>query len=270
MMTTVVIVDDEMIGRRSLRESCERLETVRIVGEFADSESALQSIRSNPPDILFLDIKIDAMTGLDIARSLEPASAPSIVFVTAYDQYAIEAFDLSAADYLVKPFDEMRFRRSFARACERRAMADSGRRLASISEALTRLSQRPGFEVTGDVRLLAESTNGRLRVVEAADIEMAEADRNYVRLSVGGESLTLRGTLQQVEASLKHEAMLRISRSCIVNTKHVREISRMHRGDFILVTKCGRTVTCSVGYRDAVRRYWEQLRLPHLPQGNTP
>jgi len=269
MLTTVVIVDDELIGRRSLREACARLGTVQIVGEFADSESALQAIRSNPPDIVFLDIKIDAMTGLDIARSLDSPNAPSIVFVTAYDQYAIEAFDLSAADYLVKPFDEMRFRRSFARACDRRAMADSGRRLASISEALGRLSQRPGFEVPG-VRLLAESVNGRLRVVEAADIEIAEADRNYVRLSVGGESLTIRGTLLQLEASLKNEAMLRISRSCIVNTKHVREISRMHRGDFILVTKCGRTVTCSVGYRDAVRRYWEQLRLPHVPQANVP
>src|SRR5215469_6299401 len=171
MLTTVVIVDDELIGRRSLREACARLGTVQIVGEFADSESALQAIRSNPPDIVFLDIKIDAMTGLDIARSLDSPNAPSIVFVTAYDQYAIEAFDLSAADYLVKPFDEMRFRRSFARACERRAMADSGRRLESISEALTRLSQRPGFDASGVVRLLAESANGRLRVVEAADIE---------------------------------------------------------------------------------------------------
>lgn len=270
MMTTVIIVDDEMIGRRSLRESCERLGNVQIVAEFADSASALQAIRSNPPDIVFLDIKIDAMTGLDIARSLDSPGAPSIVFVTAYDQYAIEAFDLSAADYLVKPFDEMRFRRSFVRACERRALADSGRRLASISDALTRLAQRPGFEETGVVRLLAESTNGRLRVVEAAEIEIVEADRNYVRLSVGGESLTIRGTLQQVEASLKHEAMLRISRSCIVNTKHVREISRMHRGDFILVTKCGRTVTCSVGYRDTVRRYWEQLRLPHTSERKAP
>ena len=270
MMTTVVIVDDEMIARRSLRESCERLGTVQIVGEFSDSGSALAAIRASPPDIVFLDIKIDAMTGLDIARALDSRGAPSIVFVTAYDQYAIEAFDLSAADYLVKPFDEMRFRRSFVRACERRALADSDRRLASISAALARLSQRPGSEASGTVRLLAESTNGRLRVVEAPDIELAEADRNYVRLSVGGESLTLRATLQQVEAFLRHEAMLRISRSCIVNTKHVREISRMHRGDFILVTKCGRTVTCSVGYRDAVRSYWEQLRLPHAAQRNTP
>ena len=264
MTTTVVIVDDEVAGRRALRDCCERLGTVQIVGEFADSESALGAIRKDPPDIVFLDIKLDAMTGLDIARSLDPDSAPSIVFVTAYDQYAIEAFDLSAADYLLKPVDEMRLRRSFVRACERRASIASDRRLASLSDLLERLAQRPRAE-TDAPRLLAETANGRMRVVEARDIETAEADRNYVQLGVGSESLTIRATLQLLEASLKDEAMLRISRSCLVNTRHVREISRTHRGDLILVTKSGRTVTCSAGYREAVRRYWEQLRLPRPP-----
>jgi two-component system LytT family response regulator len=269
MMTTAIIVDDEVAGRRSIRDCCERLGTVQIVGEFADSESTLAAIRASPPDIVFLDIKIDEMTGLDIARALDPQCAPSIVFVTAYDQYAIQAFDLSAADYLLKPFDEARFRRSFARALDRRALLDSNRRLTSIAELLTRLSQRPRLDTAG-ARLLAEGLNGRMRVVEAAEIEVAEADRNYVRLSVGSELLSIRATLQQLEASLKDEPMLRISRSCIVNTKHVREISRTPRGDLILVTKSGRTVTCSAGYREVVRRYWEHLRLPQPPQGEAP
>src|SRR5215471_13093905 len=116
----VMIVDDEPAARRTLRECCLRCPDLRIIGEYGDSRSALEAIRTQPPHLLFLDIQIDSMNGVGIARALDPEKLPLIVFVTAYDQYALEAFEVSAVDYLLKPFDDERFRATMARVRRRR------------------------------------------------------------------------------------------------------------------------------------------------------
>src|SRR6266478_9497938 len=108
----VIIVDDEPAARRTLRECCAREPDLRIVGEYGDSRTALEGIRGRPPDLLFLDIQMDLLSGIALARSLDPRALPLIVFVTAYDHYALEAFEVSAVDYLLKPFDDERFRRT--------------------------------------------------------------------------------------------------------------------------------------------------------------
>src|SRR5262245_47956823 len=108
----VMIVDDEPMARRTLRECCAREPDLRVVGEYGDTQSALAAIRGQPPHLLFLDIQIDSSTGLALARALDPQTLPIIVFVTAYDQYALEAFEVNATDYLLKPFDDVRFRKT--------------------------------------------------------------------------------------------------------------------------------------------------------------
>lgn len=256
----VVIVDDELAARRTLRECCERETDLRVVGEYGDSLSALEALRASPPDLLYLDVEIDAMSGIELARALDPRTLPQIVFVTAYDHYALEAFEVSAVDYLLKPFDDKRFLASLARVRRRRAAADPAVHRRALGALLERLDDRASPPSATRQRVIAES-GGRMRVIDIADIELVEADRNYVTLAVNGESCVARSTLEQAESSLRAQPFLRISRSCLVNMSHVRQVDRTPRGDLILVLDGGRTVTSSEGYREKVREYLRRMRL---------
>lgn len=256
----VVIVDDEPAARRILRESCQAEADLTVIGEFGDGATALEAIGKERPDLLFLDIQMDTMTGIELARSLDPATLPLIVFVTAYDHYAIQAFEVSAIDYLLKPFNRERFLATLARVRRRFSGAASPEeRYATLTTLLTTLAQS-ARQAAPAGRLLAES-GGAMRMLDPATIEVVEADRNYVSLRVGRESFHARSTLQQAEELLKAQPMLRISRSCLVNISHVQEVSRTPRGDFILVMRGGATVTSSEGFRDKVRAHLEQMKL---------
>ncbi len=258
-MMDVIIVDDESAARRTVREGCEREGDFNVVGEFGDSRTALEAIRARPPHVLFLDIQMDSMTGMALARALDPATLPLIVFVTAYDHYALEAFEVSAVDYLLKPFDDARFRATAARVRQRRAGQSSGDRQRSLESLLEQL-ERGAFASERQPRVLAEA-GSRMHMLDVAQVEVLEADRNYVRLTIGREVFHARSTLQQAERSFQTQPMLRISRSCLVNMSHVKEVSRTPRGDFILVVTGGTTVTSSEGFRDPVRQYLERLKL---------
>ncbi|MDE2050380.1 MAG: response regulator transcription factor [Gammaproteobacteria bacterium] len=258
-MLEVVIVDDELAGRRTLRDCCAREPDLEIIGEYGDSRAALEAIRGRPPHLLFLDIQMDSLDGVSLARSLDARSLPLIVFVTAYDQYALEAFDLSAVDYLLKPFDDERFHRTLERVRRRREAETAAQRQEALAAVLERIERgAAGADVRP--RVLAE-IGSRMHMLDVAQIEAAEADRNYVKLVVGRDTFHARSTLQQAEKTLQSQPMLRISRSCLVNINHVREISRTPRGDFILVLAGGATVTSSEGFRDAVRQHLERLKV---------
>src|ERR1700689_3606438 len=259
-MVDVIIVDDEAAGRRTLREYCEAEQDLRVVGEFGEGTAALAAIRSQQPQLLFLEIQMDPLNGIELARSLEPSQLPSLVFVTAYDTYALEAFEVSAVDYLLKPFDQERFRRTLERVRPRHAKSGADERHALLAGLIAQLERaaRPAGEERP--RLLAE-VGGHLHVLEAAQVEMIEADRNYVAIRVGKDTFHTRSTLQQAELALRSQPMLRISRSCLVNMNYVREVNRTLRGDFILVLAAGATVTSSEGFRTKVKDYLSTLRI---------
>jgi two-component system LytT family response regulator len=259
-MLDVIIVDDEPTARRTLRECCVREPDLRIIGDYGDSRSALEAIRSQPPHLLFLDIQIDSLNGVGIARALDPNKLPLIVFVTAYDQYALEAFEVSAVDYLLKPFDDDRFRKTLERVRRRREAEGVAERQAALTLVLAQIERSVRAPAESRPRILAES-GSRMHMLDVGQIELLEADRNYVKLTVGREVFLARSTLQSAEKSLQSQPMLRISRSCVVNTNHIREISRTPRGDFILVLAGGTTVTSSEGHRDVVREYLERLKI---------
>jgi two-component system LytT family response regulator len=256
----VVIVDDEPAARRTLRECCASESDLRVVGEYGDSESALEAIRARPPDLLFLDVRIDAATGIAMARALDPETLPLIVFVTAYDSYAVEAFEVSAVDYLLKPFDDQRFQSTLARVRSRRLMQTRAQRHVSLARVLDQIEANVNSIEQPRQRVIAEA-GGRSHILDVARIEIVEADRNYVRIAVGRESYSARSTLQQAEEALKSQPMLKISRSCLVNMNHVKEISRTPRGDAILILAGGATVTSSEGFRDSVREHLDRMRL---------
>jgi two-component system LytT family response regulator len=259
MTLDVVIVDDEPAGRRTLRECCAREPDLNVIGEHGDSRAALEAIRARPPHLLFLDIQMNSLDGVSLARALDARNLPLIVFVTAYDQYALDAFDVSAVDYLLKPFDDERFRRTIERVRRRREAETIAQRQEALTAVLSRIERGV---VTADVRprVLAEA-GSRMHMLDVARIEAAEADRNYVKLVVGRDTFHARSTLQQAEKTLQSQPMLRISRSCLVNMNHVREVSRTPRGDFILVLAGGATVTSSEGFREAVRQHLERLKV---------
>ena len=256
----VIIVDDEPAARRTLRECCASESDLHVVGEFGDSDSALKAIQTRPPDLLFLDVRIDGLTGIAIARALEPATLPLIVFVTAYDTYAVEAFEVSAVDYLLKPFDDQRFQTTLTRVRNRRLMQTRAQRHESLSRVLDQIEANVNSREQTQPRVIAEA-GGRSHILDVARIEMVEADRNYVRITVGRDSYSARSTLQQAEEALKSQPMLKISRSCLVNMHHVREVSRTPRGDAILILAGGATVTSSEGFRDSVRDHLDRMRI---------
>lgn len=256
----VIIVDDERVARRTLRECCEAEPDLTVVGEYANASTALTAIRRRAPHLLFLDIQMDVMSGMQLAQTLSPAGIPLIVFVTAHDHYAREAFEVSAVDYLLKPFDESRFRAMLARVRHRYgAETEADRRLA-LGSLIAQLERATRAAAQTRPRLLADA-GGRMQMIDVAQIEVIEADRNYVTLRVGKESFHARSTLQQAQNAMLSQPVLRISRSCLVNINHIREVNRTLRGDFVLVLSGGTTVSSSQGYRDKVRMRLEQLMI---------
>ena len=256
----VIIVDDEQAGRRTLRELCEAEGDLEVIGEYGDPQSALEEIRSKRPQLLFLDIQMDPLNGIDLARALEPDHLPSLVFVTAYDSYALEAFEVCAVDYLLKPFDQERFKRMLTRVRPRHAAGDADGRQALLEGLLAQLERGARAVPEERPRLLAE-LHGRLHVIDATQVEMIEADRNYVTIRVGRDCFHARSTLSHAEQALRSQPMLRISRSCLVNVNYLREVNRTLRGDFILVLAGGATVTSSEGFRSRVKEHLASMRI---------
>lgn len=254
----VMIVDDERVARQTVRECCEAEPDLAVVGEYANAATALTAIRRRAPHLLFLDVQLGATSGMELARMLAPPALPLIVFVTAYDHYAREAFEVSAVDYLIKPFDEQRFRAMLIRVRQRHSAQSVSERetiLAALVAQLERAS-RGGKETRP--RLLAEA-DGHRHMIDVAQIEMLEADRNYVVLRVDNKTFHARTTLQQAAEAMGSQPMLRISRSCIVNINHVCEVNRTLRGDFVLLLRGGARAASSQGYRDKVRAHLEKL-----------
>jgi two-component system LytT family response regulator len=256
----VIIVDDERIARRTLRECCAQEPDLRVVGEFAKAGDALAAIRAQPPDLLFLDIEMTTMSGMQLAHALESRTLPLIVFVTAHDHYAREAFDVSAIDYLLKPFDERRFHAMLTRVRRRHSAVTAVDRDAVMSTLIAQLERATRATAETRPRLLADA-GGKMQMIDAAQVELLEADRNYVKLRVGKDTFHARSTLRDAEEAMKSQPMLRVSRSCVVNVNHVREVNRSARGDFVLVLRGGTTVASSQGYRDKVRAHLERFMI---------
>jgi two-component system LytT family response regulator len=259
-LLTVIIVDDEAAARRTLQECCTKEPDLRIVGEYADSAEALEAIRSQPPDVVFLDVQMTPLTGIALARALDPSTLPQIVFVTAYDRFALAAFEVSAVDYIVKPFDAERFRTALTRVRRRHQVESLAQRQLALAGVLQQLEQSARALREPRPRIIGEA-DGRMHVLDVGLVEMIESDRNYVKLTVGRRVYTARSTLQHAEASMASQPLLKVSRSCLVNMSHAREISRTPRGDVIVLLAGGATVTSSERFRESVREELHRMQM---------
>ena len=232
MTYRTLIVDDEPLARESIRVLLERDKDVEIVGECSGVDAAAIIARTRP-HIMFLDVQMPEVDGFDLLGRIGEAAVPAVVFVTAYDAFAIKAFEVHALDYLLKPFDDARFMRTLALAKER-----------------VQAPPKPaGFRQRFLVRV-----RERIVVVNAADIDWIEAADYYVSIHSGGHSYLLREPLAELEKSLDPEVFFRAHRSAIVNLGRVREIHPMFRGDSMLVLTDGSQVKLSRGRKDEFER----------------
>jgi two-component system, LytTR family, response regulator len=243
-----LVVDDEPVARDRLIRLLEQQGDIDLVGQCSNGLETVTAIEQLSPDLVFLDVQMPEMDGFEVVRALEAGHVPAVVFVTAYDEYAVRAFEVHALDYLLKPFSSVRFRATLAHAREqldRHRAGDLGRRLLELAPTLW---EKNGTPKTAD-RLLVRST-GRVHFVRTSEIDWCEAAGNYVRLHVGDESHLFRETMNGLESKLDPQHFVRIHRKTIVNVERIEELRSSLAGECTVYLRNGAKLTLSRGYRE--------------------
>jgi two-component system, LytTR family, response regulator len=255
-----LIVDDEPIARENLRALLDGDPDVEIVGECGSGAQAVRLIRADAPDLVFLDVQMPEMNGFEVLKRVDPGRIPAIVFVTAYDQYAIKAFEVQALDYLLKPFDDDRFAQALRRAkshLEQREAAGLRQRLLALLEpdvAEPPAGPRPAYEGKFLVK-----TASRIFFVKAEEIDWIEAADYYVCLHVGNQRHLLRQTMSEMEAKLDPACFLRIHRSTIVNLSRVTRVMTRPGGEYAVVLADGTSLRLSRGRKEQVEQILNRM-----------
>jgi two-component system LytT family response regulator len=247
-----LVVDDEPMARDRVLSLLQHEEDVEVVGECADGTQAVAAIQNHAPDLVFLDVQMPGHNAFDVIEAVGAERMPPVIFVTAYDEYALKAFEVHALDYLLKPFGRDRFQQTLQHArshVERRRAGDLGRKLLALVNDIK--PEPPRLE-----RLVVKS-GGRVFFLRTDEIDWIEAAGNYVRLHLGGESHLFRETMNHMEARLDSRQFVRIHRSRIVNTDRVKELQPWFNGEHVVILQNGTRLTLSRGYRDKLQ---EQLK----------
>jgi two-component system LytT family response regulator len=239
-----LIVDDEPLARQRLRALLAGAADFDLIGECGDGDEAVTAIGEHGPDLVFLDVQMPGRDGLGVVAALDPERLPAFIFVTAYDRYALQAFEVQALDYLLKPFDRDRFEKALerARAAVRRGPSpDAGHQLRALIEEM-----KPGRKFLE--RILIKS-GSRVLFLKVEELDWIEAAGNYLRLHVGAEMHLLRETMNALETRLDPARFLRIHRSTIVNIDRIQEFQPLFHGDYAVLLRDGTQLTLSRGYR---------------------
>ena len=246
-MIRTIIVDDEPLSRELLRGMLTEEQDIALVGEFADGRQAVDGIKDLKPDLVFLDIQMPEQNGFQVLETLGEGNLPAIIFVTAYDRYAVRAFEVHALDYLLKPFDEDRLAEALRHArgrLQKTDRLDTGRRILAMLEQMTANSRyRDHLVIRGE---------GRAFLQPVREIEWIEASGKHVHIHAGGEPRSMRATMIDLEQKLNPRRFLRVSRSAIVNVDRIREIAPWFNGEFLVTLKSGAQVPSTRGYRQAL------------------
>ena len=246
-----MIVDDEPLARRRIKRMLARDGEVDVVGDCGNGKDAISAIKQLNPNLLFLDVQMPEVDGFDVLESIDPKRLPFVIFVTAYDQYALRAFEVSAVDYLVKPFDRARFDKALARAKARLAIErgnDFNQQTLALLEELKARSNH--------IERLLIKAGGRAFFLKTEEIDWIEAEGKYVRLHAGKESYLLREAIGSLEAQLDPKKFPRIHRSSIVNIERIQELRPWSHGDFIVVLKDETKLRMSRRYRQNLSAVW--------------
>jgi two-component system LytT family response regulator len=241
----VLVVDDELLARDRILDMLGRDPRIEVIGQCANGDDAIESIRRLSPDLVFLDVEMPGKNGFAVLENLAPAEIPVVIFVTAYDQYAVRAFEFHALDYLLKPFDHERFDRSLSRAIAHIGNDKSENLTARILRTLEEMKQRPVH-----LERLVIKMNGHVFFVKTEEIDWLEAEGNYVRLHAGRESYLLRDTITALESQLDPRKFVRVHRSFIVNLDRIQELQPWFHGEYRIILREGVQLTLSRSYRE--------------------
>ena len=256
-----LIVDDEPLARRNLRVLLERDPQIEILEECRNGREAIKAINTLTPDLIFLDIQMPEMDGFDVLARVGPEQIQAIIFVTAFDQYALKAFDVHALDYLLKPFDDERF----TRALERAKSQIAAREINQLSDRLLALLEQRESERGSkrDERYLTRlmiKASSRMMLLKVDEIDFIEADGNYAKLHVGRKTHLLREKMNDLEGRLDPAKFVRIHRSIIVNLDRIKELHPHFNGDYVVVLEDGRQLRLSRTRREQLEA---RLKISH-------
>jgi two-component system LytT family response regulator len=243
-----IVVDDEGPARDKLKILLGQESDIKIVAECETGAAAIAALKESKPDLLLLDIQLPDMDGFSVLKALSPEEMPIVVFTTAYDQYAIKAFDAHALDYLLKPFDHERLRDALHRA--RLAVRTHSDRV--LTDRLLNILQVA--RAAPQARRLLVRAGGRVVFLAYDEIEWIEAAANYVRVHAGKVSYMLRSSIGTIAEKLPNDQFVRIHRSTVVNARIIKELQPCNSGEFIVVLRNGKELSCSRGYRSGLRQ----------------
>ena len=241
-----LIIDDEELARDRLRSLLSREPRIEILGEAGDGQSAVTAIEKLKPDLVFLDVQMPELNGFEVLQAIDERKRPNVVFVTAHDKFALQAFDVHAVDYLLKPFDRERFQLALNRAIAKIDAQKPGQPDTALTSVVEEAAK------SGPVERLLVKSEGRVLLVKVDDIDFVEAADNYVSLRVGKDSHMMRETMNSLEGRLPPGKFMRISRSAIVNVERIQELQPMFHGEYIVILKTGAKLTLSRSYRDKI------------------
>jgi len=249
MKIRALIVDDEPLARQRIRQLAAEHPDLAFHDDCEDGPEALATINSQPPDLIFLDIKMPGMSGFDLLAQLPADRMPQVIFSTAYDEHAIRAFDAHALDYLLKPIQQERFDLAVGRARERL----SDQREAEAAKGILNLLQdrsQPTSAPPPRISKLTIKSDEKVEIIPIADIDHIESAGNYVAVHASGQTHIMRETLNALEDQLDPAKFLRVSRSAIVNLDRIKELQPLFKGEHVLILKSGTRLTVKRGIRE--------------------
>jgi two-component system LytT family response regulator len=249
-----VIADDEELARRGLRALSQRWEDLELICECRNGGEAVDAIQRHRPDLVFLDVQMPGKTGFDVMNAIAGAQRPHVVFVTAYDKFALRAFEVHALDYLLKPVNEERFDAALARVRVAMSHAADAALVQRFRQVATDLQSATSASTVMPADRLPIKSNGRIIAIRVADIDWIEADRDYVSVHVGGNTWLMRETIAAVELRLALSGFVRIHRSTLVNAERVRELRPQDKGEYTVVLNDGTELKLTRYYRASVER----------------
>jgi two-component system LytT family response regulator len=253
MPIRALIVDDEPLARTGVAQLVEPLDEITVVGEAADGTEAVRQIEERAPDLVFLDVQMPEMSGLEVVRTVGVEEMPVTIFVTAYDEYAVDAFDAHALDYLLKPIDEDRFAEALDRARTRLESVEADELSRRLQGLLRRYEGAEDDDEAADpIDRFTVRSRDRIYFVDADDVQWIESEGDYAALHDGDDVHLVRNTMKELERRLSRDRFLRVHRSYIVNVDYVEELRPLDHGTYRLHMAAGTPLKTSRGYRENV------------------
>jgi len=255
MKIRTIIADDEPLAREKIRTLLAKDPDIELIGECADGIETVTAIRNQQADLVFLDVQMPELDGFGVLKALNDSNLPTLIFVTAYDQYALRAFEVHALDYLLKPFDRERFQKALQRAKEHIRKEKSGEvneKLLTLLEDLK--SEKSNNHERKYLDRLVIKAGGRVTFLKTEEIDWIEAAGNYIRLYIGKDSHLLRDTMNNIQTKLDPEKFLRIHRSTILKIDRIKELQPWYHGEYVVTLENGKQLTSSRSYRDKLSR----------------